>query len=370
MAVTGAAPATGSGVEVALELRSLTRRFGKVVAVRDLSLAIPARAFVTLLGPSGCGKSTTLAAIAGLERPDGGQILLGGRDITHDPPNARQMAMVFQNYALYPHKTVYENIAFGLKLQHRSRAEIEERVGAIAEALDIQPLLRRKPAQLSGGQQQRVALGRALVKEPAVFLLDEPFSNLDASLRARMRSEVKRLHQSLGTTSIFVTHDQEEAMALSDYIAIMRDGEIVQWGTPREIYRRPVNTYVAGFVGKPRMSFVRGKIDQTPDGARLVGDGLRIELGNRRVEAGREVTAGIRAEDAALARDGAPGIDAVVEIVEPIGADTFVDVRAGDATLVVRAHPDVDVSPGSRVRVAVVPQAVHLFDADGTRLDG
>ena len=249
-------------VVASLSLRHLARRYGSVCAVDDLDLEVPEGAFVTLLGPSGCGKSTTLNLIAGLDRPNAGTILLGDEDITRMPPNERRMAMVFQNYALYPHMTVFENIGFSLKLRRRSASEITDRVTAVAEMLDIAHLLHRKPAQLSGGQQQRVALGRALVKQPLVFLLDEPFSNLDAALRARMRTEVKHLHLALGTTSVFVTHDQEEAMTLSDLICVMRDGKIVQSGSPTEIYGKPRNLYVAEFVGKPRMSLLDGSLQR------------------------------------------------------------------------------------------------------------
>ena len=262
-----------------LHLEGVSRHYGKVRALDELSLSIPAGAFVTLLGPSGCGKSTTLNIVAGLDTPDTGTVRLGDREITRTPPNARRMAMVFQNYALYPHMTAFDNIAFSLRLLRRPADEIRTRVRAVAEMLDIGHLLERKPGQLSGGQQQRVALGRALVKQPLVFLLDEPFSNLDAALRARMRTEVKHLHLALGTTSVFVTHDQEEAMTLSDLVAVMRDGKLVQFGTTTEIYRRPATTYVATFVGKPRMSLVEGSLRIGADDAALVGDGVEIPLG-------------------------------------------------------------------------------------------
>src|SRR5688572_24382514 len=266
--------------DIALRLDGVSRFFGTVKAVDNLSIDIPSGAFVSLLGPSGCGKSTTLNMIAGLDRLDDGRILLGDQDITETPPNERRMAMVFQNYALYPHMTAWDNIAFGLKLQHRPKAEIKTRITAVAEALDISHLLKRKPGQLSGGQQQRVALGRALVKEPLVFLLDEPFSNLDAGLRSRMRTEVKHLHLTLGTTSIFVTHDQEEAMTLSDLIAVMRDGKVVQLGTTREIYRKPRDLYVATFVGKPKMSLVDGALERTNGSVSFVSPDLRVDLGS------------------------------------------------------------------------------------------
>ena len=229
-----------------LSLRNLSRHYGKVRAVDDLSLEVPDGAFVTLLGPSGCGKSTTLNLVAGLDEPNAGTILLGDRDVTRVPPNERRMAMVFQNYALYPNMTVFENIGFSMKLRRRPAAEITARVTEVAEMLDIAHLLHRKPSELSGGQQQRVALGRALVKQPLVFLLDEPFSNLDAALRARMRTEVKHLHLALGTTSVFVTHDQEEAMTLSDLICVMREGKIVQSGSPTDIYTKPLQPVRGG----------------------------------------------------------------------------------------------------------------------------
>ena len=267
--------------DIALRLEGVSRFFGTVKAVDNLSIDIPSGAFVTLLGPSGCGKSTTLNLIAGLDRLDEGRILLGDQDITETPPNERRMAMVFQNYALYPHLTAYDNIAFGLKLQHRPKDEIRTRVNAVAEALDIAHLMKRKPGQLSGGQQQRVALGRAMAKEPLVFLLDEPFSNLDAGLRSRMRTEVKHLHLTLGTTSVFVTHDQEEAMSLSDLIAVMRDGKVVQLGTTREVYRNPRDLYVATFVGKPKMSLVDGALERSNGDVVFVSPDLRIALGSR-----------------------------------------------------------------------------------------
>src|SRR4051794_23508239 len=323
---------------MALRLEHVSRFFGKVRAVDDLNLEIPSGTFVTLLGPSGCGKSTTLSMIAGLDHLDGGRILLGDQDITQTPPNERRMAMVFQNYALYPHMTAYDNIAFGLKLQHRPKPEIDSRVKSVAEALDISHLLRRKPGQMSGGQQQRVALGRALVKEPLVFLLDEPFSNLDAGLRSRMRTEVKHLHLKLGTTSVFVTHDQEEAMSLSDFIAVMRDGKIVQFGPTKDIYRKPRDLYVATFVGKPKMSLVDGALSQSDGMVSFVSPDLKLQLGAPGTIGLRDgdferVALGVRAEDVRVHGNGtAAGADpsrsfqASVQLLEPIGSDTFVEL--------------------------------------------
>ena len=300
-----------------LSLRNLSRHYGKVRAVDDLSLEVPDGAFVTLLGPSGCGKSTTLNLVAGLDEPNAGTILLGDRDVTRVPPNERRMAMVFQNYALYPNMTVFENIGFSMKLRRRPASEITARVTEVAEMLDIAHLLHRKPSELSGGQQQRVALGRALVKQPLVFLLDEPFSNLDAALRARMRTEVKHLHLALGTTSVFVTHDQEEAMTLSDLICVMREGKIVQSGSPTDIYTKPSNLYVAGFVGKPRMSLLVGSLEQGADAVTFVTPDLRIDLG-RGADLGLadgpwpDVTLGVRAEDVIVEPDWSGLRDRVV----------------------------------------------------------
>lgn len=362
-----------------LRLNRLCRNFGKVRAVDELSLSMPAGAFVTLLGPSGCGKSTTLNMIAGLDRPDGGTIHLGDADITRMPPNMRRMAMVFQNYALYPHMTVFENIAFSLRLQRRPRSEIEARVSAVADALDMGPLLQRKPGQLSGGQQQRVALGRALAKEPEVFLLDEPFSNLDAGLRIRMRTEVKHLHLRLGTTSVFVTHDQEEAMALSDLIAVMRDGKLVQYGTQHEIYGRPKNTYVASFVGKPRMSFIDGTIEYDDGSVGFVSNGLRFNLGSPtqlglRGDIPPSVTLGVRSEDVRIdGSDGGPdsrSVTAIITLVEPVGPDTFVELIVGDSTLVARTAPELHFSAGDAVHMRFVPGRVHLFEPEtGERIN-
>jgi multiple sugar transport system ATP-binding protein len=357
-----------------LSLRGLARHFGKVRALDELSLDIPAGAFVTLLGPSGCGKSTTLNLIAGLDRPDGGTILLGDQDITRTPPNERRMAMVFQNYALYPHMTAFDNIAFGLKLQHRPASEIKSRVGAVAEMLDIAHLMARKPGQLSGGQQQRVALGRALVKQPLVFLLDEPFSNLDAALRARMRTEVKHLHLALGTTSVFVTHDQEEAMTLSDLIAVMRDGKLVQFGTQNEVYRRPANTYVATFVGKPRMSLVAGTLEHGADGVTFAAPEMQVNLGPAAALGLKDgtwpsVALGIRAEDVIIHQNGAgegrATFPAVVGLMEPIGSDTFVELAVGDATIVARVSPDLPLKLNEPVTAEFRPGRVHLFETAG-----
>ncbi len=361
-----------------LSLRHIARRYGPVRAVDDLDLEVPDGAFVTLLGPSGCGKSTTLNLIAGLDRPDAGTIMLGDRDVTKVPPNERRMAMVFQSYALYPNMTVFENIGFSLKLRRRPAAEITERVTRVAEMLDIGHLLARKPSQLSGGQQQRVALGRALIKQPLVFLLDEPFSNLDASLRARMRTEVKHLHLALGTTSVFVTHDQEEAMTLSDMICVMRDGKIIQSGSPSDIYGKPQTIYVAEFVGKPKMTLLDGTLEHGADGVTFVRPDARIHLGPAAAIGLKEgawptVALGVRAEDVLVQPDGASALptsfDARIGLTEPIGSDTFVELDVGEATIVARVDPDLPIELDQSVRAALRPSGIHLFDrATGQRI--
>jgi multiple sugar transport system ATP-binding protein len=360
--------------DIALRLEGVSRYYGSVKAVDNLSIEIPSGAFVTLLGPSGCGKSTTLNLIAGLDRLDDGRIMLGDQDITETPPNERRMAMVFQNYALYPHLNAYDNIAFGLKLQHRPKEEIRSRVNVVADALDIGHLMKRKPGQMSGGQQQRVALGRAMVKEPLVFLLDEPFSNLDAGLRSRMRTEVKHLHLKLGTTSVFVTHDQEEAMTLSDLIAVMRDGKVVQLGTSREVYRKPRDLYVATFVGKPKMSLVDGTVERSNGEVSFVSPDLRIGLGSA-AELGLQdgdwpnVALGIRAEDVRLSAVGSAehpigSFGASIQLLEPIGSDTFVELAAGDATIVARVAPDARLAIDQAVQVTLTPGRIHLFERE------
>jgi len=360
-----------------LRLEHLARHFRSVRAVDDLSLEVPAGAFLTLLGPSGCGKSTTLALVAGLERPDAGKIYLGDADITDIPPNERRMAMVFQNYALYPHMNTFENMAFGLRLQRRPKAEIKERVAAMAAMLGIEHLLRRKPGEMSGGQQQRVALGRAMIKEPVLFLLDEPFSNLDAGLRSRMRTDVKRIHMQLGTTSVFVTHDQEEALTLSDFIAVMRDGKVVQFGTQHEIYRKPINTYIATFVGKPRMSLLDGRLTTVDDAIAFEAPGIKMQLGtvsSLGIKNGdwSAVQIGVRAEDVKVGRfaDHADGIEGVVQLLEPVGSDTFVELSIGQATLTARVDPDFTLEIGQKVNVAVGGNRVHIFDGEqGNRIN-
>jgi sn-glycerol 3-phosphate transport system ATP-binding protein len=329
-----------------VEFRGVTKRFsGETTAVDALDLEVADGELMVLVGPSGCGKSTALRMVAGLERPTGGSILIGGRDVAGLSPGARDVAMVFQSYALYPHMTVRKNLAFPLRRRRMERAEIAQRVAAVAEMLELDELLHRKPAQLSGGQRQRVAMGRALIREPLAFLLDEPLSNLDAKLRSELRAELKRLHARLETTMIYVTHDQVEAMTLGDRIAVMNRGRLLQVGTPAEVYDRPCNVFVARFVGSPAMNLLPGTaIGQ--DAAVTVG--IRPEL----LRPAAELTDGL-------------GLDVVAEVIEPLGSDVFVHGRTDAGEEVVARLPGkVRVAPGERVALAVPAADVHRFDAE------
>jgi ABC-type sugar transport system ATPase subunit len=318
------------------------------VAIRSVDLAASAGEFLVLVGPSGSGKSTLLRLIAGLDRPSAGRIVIGGVDVTELPPQDRDLAMVFQSYALYPHMTVRDNLAYGLKVRRTNRGIIEKKVAEVAEVLGIQRLLERRPAQLSGGERQRVALGRALVREPKAFLLDEPLSNLDPSLRAHARAELRRLHQTLGTTIVYVTHDQEEALTLGSRVAVMRDGAIEQAAPPLEIYRRPVNTFVAGFIGAPSMNL-------------LPASALGVDRAG--------AIAGIRPQD--ISFDAPGSIAATVELVEPRGYDSLLHLRLsapGSPTLLATTT----LAPPGRGEVVFPqfrPERLHLFAEDGRRLD-
>lgn len=350
---------------------NLTKSFGFVNAVKDVSIEIPDGAFVTLLGPSGCGKTTTLNMIAGLEKATSGEIYVDDECVTDWAPHERGIAMVFQNYALYPHMSVFENLAFSLRLKKVPRLEITERVKAVAITLELQSLLERRPAQLSGGQQQRVALGRAMIKEPRVFLFDEPLSNLDAALRTRTRVEIKKLHQKLRATSIFVTHDQEEAMILSDYIAVMRDGLIVQYGTAESVYRKPSNIFVASFIGKPQMTLVHGSISLPEQSGRLEFANSAVQLvwsiavGAAPLPAGH-IAMGVRAEDIDIVSDTDEETNVLrceVTLLEPIGSDTFIEASCGTAAFTVRAGPDKTVKVGERINLKMPFGKLHWFDS-------
>ena len=337
-----------------------------VTAVHNFNLDIKDGEFVVFVGPSGCGKSTTLRMIAGLEKISEGEIYIDNELVNDRSPKQRNIAMVFQSYALYPHKSVYKNMSFALEIRKLPKAEIDERVRKTAEILGITPYLSRKPRALSGGQRQRVALGRAMVREPSVFLLDEPLSNLDAKLRNIMRTEIKKLHRTLGATFIYVTHDQTEAMTMGDRIVVMKDGFIQQVDTPQMLYDRPANIFVAGFIGTPQMNFLSGTvISEGGDYKLKLGDTL-VELSPEKVPAslgelvGREVVLGIRPED--LCISDCEGLRAEVEVTEPMGNETYVHMLYGSQRLISRVSADSSFTPGQEVSVRLRSDKIHLFD--------
>jgi multiple sugar transport system ATP-binding protein len=344
------------------------------VGVDDASFDIADGELLVLVGPSGCGKSTLLRMIAGLESISSGELRIGERRVNELPPKERDIAMVFQNYALYPHMTVAENLGFALKLRGMSRGDIAARVGEAAAMLELDRLLDRKPGALSGGQRQRVALGRALVRHPQVFLLDEPLSNLDAKLRSGMRVEIARLHRKLGTTMIYVTHDQIEAMTLGQRIVVLKDGQIQQIDTPMALYDRPANLFVATFVGSPAMNILKGRLIQADGLAFDLGDGLRIDMAGaveRLPEAWlqRDLAIGFRPEHV-LPAEASGDFSAEVEVVEPVGSETFVNLRYGVHSLVARLAPHLRIEVGQTLPVRLVSDALHFFDApSGQRLD-
>ena len=352
-------------------LTGVSKRFGVTPAVDRVDLTIHDGELMVFVGPSGCGKSTTLRMIAGLEAVSEGTIAIGSRDVTHLEPKDRNIAMVFQNYALYPHKRVYDNLGFGLRVRGMAEPEIDSRVRKAAGMLGIADLLQRKPKQLSGGQMQRVALGRALVREPEIFLLDEPLSNLDAKMRVRMREEIARLHQSTRASMVYVTHDQVEAMTLGDRIAVMHLGRVQQVGRPLELYDRPVNQFVAGFIGSPEMNFLPGALD--PSGGAIVLDAGRIVLKASRAHAagavaGKRIVCGVRPDHFALVSSTEAGtIPLTVDRVEQMGAQTLlISKLEGEAVTVLAARND-QVKAGYAVRVTVAPENVHIFDAETQR---
>jgi multiple sugar transport system ATP-binding protein len=340
---------------------ALTKRYGAVTAVDALDLTIAHGEFMVLLGPSGCGKTTTLNMIAGLEEISDGRLLFDETDVTWEPPHKRDVAMVFQSYALYPNKTVFENIAFPLRLRGGPRDQIDAAVRQAAEQLEIAHLLDRRPHQLSGGQRQRVALGRAIVRKPSVFLMDEPLSNLDATLRLSMRSLIKRLHHGLGATFVYVTHDQAEAMTLADRIAVMHRGLIQQLDTPDGIYSRPANVFVASFLGSPQINLVEGVVE---DGQVFARGAFRLPLPpGTRAATGQQVILGLRPEDVGAPADGLATFDAKVDLVSPLGSETHLETRAdGDVPLTLRVPKEWRAREGDSVRFGVDPARLHLFD--------
>ena len=353
-------------------MRGLNKKYDEVHAVKDVNLEIYDKEFVVLVGPSGCGKTTTLRMVAGLESITSGRILIDDTVVNDLAPMDRDIAMVFQNYALYPHMSVYDNMAFGLKMRKFERSEIQKRVHEAAEILGIQEYLKRKPRQLSGGQRQRVALGRAIVRHPRVFLFDEPLSNLDAKLRVQMRVELKKLHERLGTTAIYVTHDQVEAMTLGDRVVVMRDGWVQQVGDPLELYNQPANRFVAGFIGSPAMNFAGVRIAAENGSLWATGDGIRLKIPAEMTDrlgaqAGKEVTFGIRPEDLRVANGGDPAemsIEAVVEVIERLGSEILLDVAIGPGTMVAAVEPTVGAKVHERLRLAVNPNRLHFFDTE------
>jgi multiple sugar transport system ATP-binding protein len=360
-------------------LDKVVKRYGKAAVVHGVDLTIADTEFLVLVGPSGCGKSTLLRMVAGLEEISEGHIFIDGKVVNDVAPKDRGCAMVFQNYALYPHMNVYKNMSFGLTLKGTPKAEIEERVGEAAKILGIEELLGRKPHELSGGQRQRVAMGRAIVRKPSVFLFDEPLSNLDAKLRTTMRAEIKRLHHKVRSTIIYVTHDQVEAMTLADRIVVMRAGIVEQIGTPIELFENPANTFVAGFIGSPPMNLVDGHLHRSDDGVEAVlAEGLRIPVittdQKEQYQDGLQVVFGIRTESIAPADSGFSGsLDRVwktrglVEIVEPLGGETHLHVNIAGVRFIAKCDGRRQIAADQELDFSFRLEAVHLFDAK-TRL--
>jgi multiple sugar transport system ATP-binding protein len=344
-----------------VSVKGIVKRYGSVQVLHGVDVDIKDGEFVVLVGPSGCGKSTLLRMIAGLEAISGGTVSIGGRVVNDMLPKDRDIAMVFQSYALYPHKTVRENMGFSLKIKGSPKAEVEAKVAKAADILDLSKLLDRYPKELSGGQRQRVAMGRAIVRDPQVFLFDEPLSNLDAKLRVAMRVEIKELHQRLKTTTVYVTHDQIEAMTMADKIVVMKDGHVEQIGKPLELYDSPRNIFVAGFIGSPSMNFIKGRIDVMEGRKVFVSDGgVTLPIGEIRAEKGQAVIYGIRPEHIAI---GPGGIPAKVSLLEPTGSETQIFARIGGDAIDAVVKDRVDVNPGDEVSFVIDPRRAHIFDA-------
>ncbi|MCA0404577.1 MAG: sn-glycerol-3-phosphate ABC transporter ATP-binding protein UgpC [Proteobacteria bacterium] len=349
-----------------VDIVNVRKSFGTVPIIKGVDISIADGEFVILVGPSGCGKSTLLRMLAGLEHISGGEIRIGDRVINDVPPKDRDIAMVFQNYALYPHMTVEENMAFSLKLRGVEQAKIDERLKPAAQILGLTHLLDRYPRQLSGGQRQRVAMGRAIVRDPQVFLFDEPLSNLDAKLRVSMRTEIKELHQRLKTTTVYVTHDQIEAMTMADKIVVMHDGIVEQIGAPLELYDRPDNLFVAGFIGSPAMNFVKGKLDANDPTKFVTAGGVALPVGKAPDAAkGKDLIYGVRPEHFHLAGSG--GLPARVVVVEPTGSETQVVIDIGGQELVAVFRDRISAKPGETLYLTIEAEKTHLFDAASER---
>ncbi len=342
-----------------LELLNVSKRFGEVTACSNIDLMVNEGEFITLLGPSGCGKTTLLNVVAGLEEVSEGEIWIEDRMVNDLSPYDRNLAMVFQNYALYPHMTVAENIGFSMRLRKRPKAEITDRVKQVASTLELEKLLDRLPRELSGGQQQRVAIGRAVIREPAIFLFDEPFSNLDAALRVRMRVEIKELHQRLGTTSVFVTHDQEEALSLSDRIAVMQFGRIKQFGTPEQVYSHPASKYVARFIGSPQLDVFEGEFESTDGQLYYLIGKERFQMPDLTQLPDDSLDLGVRPEHILL---GSKGVPAIVHLVQPIGPFTYVTVTWEGGSATSRVSGVSQLRPGDKVHVSFDNTGLLFFD--------
>jgi len=348
-----------------VQIRDVHKAYGEVETIKGVSVDAPDGQFVVLVGPSGCGKSTLLRMIAGLEEIDRGTISIGGRVINQVEPKNRDIAMVFQNYALYPHMTVAVNMAFSLRLARTPKAEIARRVAEAARILGLTEYLERYPKQLSGGQRQRVAMGRAIVRNPQVYLFDEPLSNLDAKLRVQMRAELKDIHARLKTTTLYVTHDQIEAMTMANTIVVMRDGIIEQAGAPLELYDHPANTFVGSFIGSPAMNLIEGHCDGQNGAIKLAGEAV-MRHGVHGVPAG-PVICGIRPEHLAIVDAESDGIDVVITTLEPTGSDTLVQARLGDQIIAAQLRERIAAQPGDTIRLGSAPENTHLFDAKSER---
>jgi multiple sugar transport system ATP-binding protein len=350
-----------------VSIGDVRKAYGSTEVIHGINVEIVDGEFVTLVGPSGCGKSTLLRMIAGLEEITSGEIKIGDRVVNDVPPKERDIAMVFQNYALYPHMTVADNMGFSLKLKRAPKAEITTRVDKAAGILGLRPLLDRYPRQLSGGQRQRVAMGRAIVRDPQVFLFDEPLSNLDAKLRVAMRAEIKDLHQRLKTTTVYVTHDQIEAMTMADKIVVLHDGHVEQIGAPLDLYDRPANLFVAGFIGSPAMNVLKGRISGGAKPAFRAENGIELPLASApSASDGKPATYGFRPEHLRIAQDGVP---AQVVVVEPTGSETQVMLKLGDADIVAVFRERIAAQPGEVIKIAPDLKTVHLFDGEsGQRL--
>jgi len=350
-----------------VSIGDVRKAYGSTEVIHGINVEIVDGEFVTLVGPSGCGKSTLLRMIAGLEEITSGEIKIGDRVVNDVPPKERDIAMVFQNYALYPHMTVADNMGFSLKLKRAPKPEIAQRVDKAAGILGLRPLLDRYPRQLSGGQRQRVAMGRAIVRDPQVFLFDEPLSNLDAKLRVAMRAEIKDLHQRLKTTTVYVTHDQIEAMTMADKIVVLHDGHVEQIGAPLDLYDRPANLFVAGFIGSPAMNVLKGRISSGARPSFKAENGIELPLASApSASDGRPATYGFRPEHLRIAQDGVP---AQVVVVEPTGSETQVMLKLGDADIVAVFRERIAAQPGEVIKIAPDLKTVHLFDGEsGQRL--